>query len=1115
MHYLLVLFSLACTGEQVIDKQENSAPLILISSHAEGSQILEGYIESFRAQVSDDDDEFSDLSIAWYIGEEIVCDWTIATPAGESFCEIVFSAEDTNVVAEVRDSSGTGARAEVGVSIIPTEAPNIELLSPLGGSSYYSDQLIQFSALISDQEDDVTELDIQWSSSIDGILPLDSTADSTGQISDYTYLSEGQHAIELRVTDSSGKIAVEEVVLRIGTENSLPSCSINTPEEQASFVVGDTIIFQGSAADDDIPNNELQAEWSSNKDGLFDTMSPTSSGELSTSYAGLSADIHTITLTVRDEIGAICSDAVLISVGNPPTAMIENPLDGEVYSTGEAIIFRGLASDTEDQPNVLSVVWDSNLDQTLSQGTANSQGVSQFSSTSLSAGLHSVSFTVTDSNGLHADDLITFRINTPPPTPTVTISPNPAYSTNGLTVSLSNAVDADGDNITYSYLWFENSIQTSFTGTTIPSAELSVGEVWTVRVIPNDGYINGAFAEGSITISNSAPTLSNLTISPSPTVYNSDILTCTATASDADETVTPAYSWTIGSNTYQTNTIDLGSINAEPNQTASCTVTVNDSNGGSDTLSQALMIENREPIISAVVITPNTAVNINSTLVCSANVSDPDGAIPDVSYEWWIDGVFVNTGNSLSLNSSLVSVGDSVTCLVLVEDSFEANASDTHTIFVQNSIPVFDIPVSISPANNVRTGDTLTCAASATDSVDGVLPVSFAWTVNGLQAAFGSTFIITAANSDVGNTIECVATTTNSSIITVTSASSVQVQNTPPTIDSINIFGNIGLYNDAELTCEATVSDPDETIAPTYIWSSNSSILGSGSTLNLSTLSQLLSPYNTIDCIVNITDSNGGAANDTQQEVLADRNPTPPAIAIGWSGTGSAPVEGIDDLTCTASGATDPDQVGTISYSYEWSSDRGQIILGDTVSGSLTSANELWICEVTTTDGTASITTSASETIVPDDVSYGPVNWGTDSQFQNVMVYAVDMGSSQIGTMSEYSNFCSSIGKSIPQRQYPNSSCGNGGGGVYNSTATCNSLHQIAADFFFNTMLPVFPNATYNNILIFQGNDSDCWAHNAEAGSMYAFGGPSGSGYSFCRGGGSASKQYHIYVCGN
>ena len=1111
MRGLLFLLSLACTGENIIEKQDNSAPIISIGSHSDGAEVQEGYAETFRAQVSDDNNSFDELSVAWYVDDDLACDWTAATPAGEAFCDIVFSPEDQAVVAEVRDTDGAGGRAEVAISVLPTEAPLIELLSPLGDLNYYSDQLIQFSALISDQEDATEDLVIQWTSSVDGSLILDTSPDSAGEISDYTYLSEGQHAIELRVEDSSGKIAVEEVVLQVGAENSLPACGITSLEEQDAFIFGETIIFSGTAVDEDIPNNELSIEWSSDKDGIFDTHSPTSSGEVSTSYSDLSSDTHTITLTVQDEIGSICSDAVIILIGNAPTAMIENPLDGEVYSLGESIVFSGSASDTEDQPNSLTVVWVSNLDGEISQGTANSQGTSQFSSASLTAGLHSISFTVTDSAGLHADDLISFRVNTPPPTPAVTISPSIAYSNSDLIATISGSVDADGDNITYSYEWFENSVLTSFFSAMIPNTELSVGEVWTVRVTPNDGYIDGSFTETSITISNSEPSLSNLTISPSPTVHNTDTIVCSAIASDDDETVTPSYAWTIGSNSYQTSSVDLASIAALPNQTATCTVTVTDSNGGSAVLAQSTTIENRAPSISVVSITPNTAVNINSVLTCSGLSSDPDGETPAESYEWFIDGVSITTGDSISLNASLVSVGDSVACHLSVEDSFGASTTDTTAVTVQNSTPVFDIPVSISPSP-AYTGDTLTCAASATDSIDGSLYVSYVWTVGGQQVVFGSSFPITEANSDVGDMIECIATASNSSSISAISSSSVQVQNTVPQIDSITITSNIGIYNDAILTCVAVVSDPDEPVYPTYIWSDGSLVLGSGAALDLSLQNPLMAPNDLVHCIVNLSDSNGGTANFSNQEMLIDRSPTEPAIAISWSGVGSAPVEGIDDLSCIASGSVDPDQIGTVSYTYEWSSDAGATVTGDTVSGSSTSSNEIWTCEVTSFDGSASTVSTVSIAVTTDQIVYGPVSWGTDPEFQNVTIYAVDMGSSIQGSLTEYSNFCASMGMSVPQDNYPANSC-TGGGGVYSSSGTCSSLHQNAATFFFNTMLPAYPNATYDNILIFQGNDADCWAHNAESGSMFAFGGPSGNGYAFCRGGGSTSRQYHIYVC--
>jgi hypothetical protein len=119
------------------------------------------------------------------------------------------------------------------------------------------------------------------------------------------------------------------------------------------------------------------------------------------------------------------------------------------------------------------------------------------------------------------------------------------------------------------------------------------------------------------------------------------------------------------------------------------------------------------------------------------------------------------------------------------------------------------------------------------------------------------------------------------------------------------------------------------------------------------------------------------------------------------------------------------------------------------------------------------------------------------------------MGSSLTGTMSAYETYCAGQGLSVLSNGYP----GSCGGAVFNSNSQSCSLYVTAQNFFNNVMVPAFPAADYNNILLLHGSSSNCWAHDAEGGSMHAFGGPSGSGYSFCRGGGSAAKQYHIYVC--
>jgi len=191
----LLITLTACGGESVIEKQQNSAPVIMIGSHSPDAEILEGYEETFRATVSDDNNTYDELMVAWYVGENIVCDWETVSPAGESFCDIVFSDEDNNVIAEVRDPDGAGGRAEISVVVVPTDAPTAEILSPLQNTNHYSDQLILFSGIVGDAEDTPEELLVTWTSSLDGELILDTTPDSTGAISDYGYLTQGQHAL--------------------------------------------------------------------------------------------------------------------------------------------------------------------------------------------------------------------------------------------------------------------------------------------------------------------------------------------------------------------------------------------------------------------------------------------------------------------------------------------------------------------------------------------------------------------------------------------------------------------------------------------------------------------------------------------------------------------------------------------------------------------------------------------------------------------------------------------------------------------------------------------------------------------------------------------------------
>jgi hypothetical protein len=139
-------------------------------------------------------------------------------------------------------------------------------------------------------------------------------------------------------------------------------------------------------------------------------------------------------------------------------------------------------------------------------------------------------------------------------------------------------------------------------------------------------------------------------------------------------------------------------------------------------------------------------------------------------------------------------------------------------------------------------------------------------------------------------------------------------------------------------------------------------------------------------------------------------------------------------------------------------------------------------------------------------LSNGPIDWHNSTAYSGVTAYAVDHGAPTKGSLSDYNSFCNSQGQSIIGQSYPST------GRAYADTNS--TPYQAASNYFTNIMQPAMPAADYDNILVMHGNSLSCFAYNAEYGSMQAFGGPTGSGYAFCRNSWyGVSKRFHIYLC--
>ncbi|WP_368294140.1 DNRLRE domain-containing protein [Dehalobacter sp. TBBPA1] len=89
---------------------------------------------------------------------------------------------------------------------------------------------------------------------------------------------------------------------------------------------------------------------------------------------------------------------------NAPTVSIIGPVNGASYMSGDAINFSGSASDTEDGNLSASMTWTSSIDGLIGNG-------SSFNVSNLTIGTHTITTTVSDSNGVSSSASVTVSVD--------------------------------------------------------------------------------------------------------------------------------------------------------------------------------------------------------------------------------------------------------------------------------------------------------------------------------------------------------------------------------------------------------------------------------------------------------------------------------------------------------------------------------------------------------------------------------------------------------------------------------------------------------------------------------------------------------------------------------
>ncbi len=176
--------------------------------------------------------------------------------------------------------------------------PAVSIQEPAGGS-FTEGSGIEFVGRVSDDEDPVEDLLVEWSSDRDGIIS-EQSADAEGHTSFATsMLSVGNHVVTLRATDSDATVGEDWIELTITDLADAPTIEIRAPENSDVGYEGEASDFEVLVGDLQDPVSSLTITFSSDADGEFCSPVADDLGIAACEYA-LSAGDHVLTFRVKD-----------------------------------------------------------------------------------------------------------------------------------------------------------------------------------------------------------------------------------------------------------------------------------------------------------------------------------------------------------------------------------------------------------------------------------------------------------------------------------------------------------------------------------------------------------------------------------------------------------------------------------------------------------------------------------------------------------------------------------------------------------------------------------------------------------------------------------------------
>lgn len=709
-----VLVLAGCQDQGV--KPVNGQPSAAITFPDDGGVVDAEVPVLLSGVVGDVDDRVDQLSVRWTVDGAEICA-PAPDASGLVSCEVTLDEGGHDLKLAVTDPAGAVATDAVSVTASRGEPPEAVLRSPEEGAVYAYGTAVVLEGQVTDAETPAEALVVRWEEPAGTELPIAAEPDSSGTVTALYTFEPGTHLLTLRVTDEDGLEDTAAVSFTVEPEDTPPSCLVTAPADGSTFDFGEPVTLQAWVADAETAPTLLDIAWSSDREGPLGSSVADSAGVASLTTSALTPGPHVVTLAVTDAAGQSCTDTVSLALLDPPTVSILAPVDGEVVAEGSTVLLQAEVLDSFDAPDALALDWVSDRDGPLASPIPDTTGFAS-ASVVLSTGEHTLTATVTDLDGLTASAVVTLTVDAAPSAPTVSLSPASPGTDDDLQVTLSvPSVDPEGAAVAYRYDWYVDGLPSSASTTsTLPASATTRGEVWRVVVTPSDGLQDGPSGEASVTVGNTAPTVTAASLSPTP-AFTDDTLTASATTYDADgDVVSVSWTWYVdGVVVGATGSTLAGTTWFGKHQSVHAVAIPSDgTDSGAGLAAAAVTIENSPPTAPGLDLQPAEPVEGADDLWCAVATAstDADGDPVDYTFAWDVDGTpfggattTVRTDDTVPGSETLAA--ERWTCTVTPVDDEEPGASASVAVDVLGE-PVSYAHVQFPCSGTVAAGGSFT-----------------------------------------------------------------------------------------------------------------------------------------------------------------------------------------------------------------------------------------------------------------------------------------------------------------------------------------------------------------------------------------------------------------------